>query len=125
MGITIAQLEILGNKYGFSMEDARKTLGLPDGKRGPKTQNISMRLPSVPSQKPSKKAEKIPSEKKATKSGYHLYMSDVSARVKADLMAQLGQGEKLGRGGVMSEVSRRWKNLPECSRAHWNNAARA
>lgn len=124
MGITIAQLEILGNKYGFSMEDARKTLGLPIGKRGPKTHNTSTLLPCVPSQKPSKKAEKIPSEKKGTKSGYHLYMSDVSARVKADLMAQLGQGEKLGRGGVMSEVSRRWKNLPECSRTHWNSAAK-
>lgn len=125
MGITIAQLEILGNKYGFSLEDARKTLGLSDGKRGPKTQNIEMRLPSVPTHKPAKKAVNTPSDKKGSKSGYHLYMSDVSSRVKSDLMAQLGPGEKLPRGAVMSEVSKRWKNLPECSRAHWNNLVRA
>jgi len=118
MGITIAQLEILGSKYGFSMEDARRTLGLPIGRRGSKTLNIT-------SPKPSQKPVKAPSEKKGTKSGYHLYMSDVSARVKADLVAQLGQGEKLARGAVMSEVSKRWKNLPDCSHTHWNNVARA
>ena len=124
MPITIAQLNTLAEKYGFDMNDARATIGLPTSSRG------------GPAAGEAKKANKVKcmdgkcavlpkttTSKKRGPSGYNLYMSDVRERVVRDLEGKLKSGEKMPKGAVMSEIGKRWRNLPDSSREHWNAKA--
>jgi hypothetical protein len=152
MSITIRQLNILAEKYGFSIEEARQTIGLPSGHRGrpAKAKELPEKTASdwihpgnwfgsanedddkktgpVEGKKAKpKSAAKTGTSDKAPgrKTGYHLYMSKESVQVKADLEKRLKSGEKLGRNDVRSEIGRRWKNLPVSSRDIWNEKAQA
>jgi len=68
------------------------------------------------------KEPKVPGAKRG-KTGYNLYMSDVKARVIADLRSHLSAGQKTAPGAVMSEIGKRWKSLPDSSRRLWNDMA--
>ena len=70
------------------------------------------------------KTQSVPTSKTPRgKSGFHLYMADIKDRVTSELRSNLKKGEKLTGGAVISEASKRWRNLPECSRSIWNNKA--
>ena len=59
------------------------------------------------------------------KKGYNLYMEQQLSRVRDELKSRLEKGEKLKPNAAQVEISKRWKNLPECSRNIWNNKAAA
>lgn len=159
MTITIAQLNILAEKYNFDIDDARLTIGLPPtSRRGrpvkvveqPKSMLESLLFPSsvsgsgsmnsdmvkpkksksvgtnvnLPVKKSKKEIEvsKKPTTKRGP-TGYQLYMAEVRPRVVADLQNNLKLGEKNSPGAVMSEIGKRWKNLPDSSRDLWNKKA--
>jgi hypothetical protein len=134
MAISIAQLNILAEKFGFDINDAREAIGLPV-KRGRATEPADCgskcaRPPTVSDVVKPKKAtnkatnavEKKPGAPRG-KTGYNLYMADAKVQVNSDLRSGLENGGKLAPGAVASEIGRRWKNLPEGSRAIWNGKA--
>lgn len=127
MTITIGMLKILAEKYGFDIDDARETIGLPPSKRGrpPNSQRCSDdKCKALPSSDKKAKTQSVPTSKTPRgKSGFHLYMADIKDRVTSELRSNLKKGEKLTGGAVISEASKRWRNLPECTRSIWNNKA--
>ena len=153
MTITIAQLHVLAEKYHFDIDEARLTIGLPPtSRRGrpakvveppPSKSLLASLFPSVPESgsmttvtvEPAKgkcvggKCKNIPkketSKPKRGPTGYNLYMTEVRPRVVADLQRNLKAGEKNAPGAVMSEIGKRWKNLPDSSRDIWNRKAAA
>jgi hypothetical protein len=139
----MGQLAILAEKYGFDVNDARLTIGLPVSNRTqqtcvggqckvakPPATSWMDKWPSVPQITVGGGKPVVPSKARQTatrvaKSGYNLYVTEAKDRVRADLVSGLnvGKGEKLGRGAVMAECGKRWRNLPECSRDLWNKHA--
>ena len=111
MGISIAQLNMLSEHFGFDIYKARELLGLPVTT---KTCTIKT-VVSV-----QKKCDAPP--KKRGKCGYNLYCADAKARIETDLKSQKGV-TKLARGELVSEMSKRWKQLPESTREMWNQRA--
>ena len=57
--------------------------------------------------------------------GYNLYMGQQLSQVRNELKCRLRKGEKLKSNAAQVEISKRWKNLPECSRNMWNNKGAA
>lgn len=128
MTITIGMLNVLANKYGFDIDDARATIGLPPtSKRGRPTKTDTCSgpqcivFPSAPTS--DKKSKTAPVKTPRGKCGFHLYMADVKERIASELRSNLKKGEKLTGGAVMSEAGRRWRNLPESTRTIWNEKA--
>jgi len=139
----MAQLAILADKYGFDVNDARLTIGLPVSTRTqqmcvggqckvakPPAASMMNKWSSAPTTAVVGGNPVAPSKARQTatrvgKYGYNLYVNESKDRVRADLLSGLnvGKGEKLGRGAVMAECGRRWRNLPECSRDLWNKQA--
>tara|TARA_B100000927_G_scaffold285076_1_gene274748 strand:- start:98 stop:442 length:345 start_codon:yes stop_codon:yes gene_type:complete len=111
MPITIAQLNQLAEHFNFNITEARQLIGLPI----PKTPPTSTR-----ETKPSKSTAKSSKTKGVT--GYRLYCADCKSRVQASLLSEKGV-KKLGRGELLSELSKRWNLLPESTREHWNRQA--
>ena len=60
-----------------------------------------------------------------SKKGFNLYMEEQVSHVREELKSRLEKGEKLKPRAAQIEISKRWKNLPECSRDIWNNKATA
>ena len=116
MTITIGMLQILADKYGFDINEAREAIGLSCGKRGRPTKSGTSPEPKRTEGKPAKE-----STKPRGKSGYHLYMASVKERVANELKSNLKGGEKITERQVISEVSKRWRNLPEGTRNMWNS----
>ncbi len=132
MTITIGMLNILADKYGFDIDEARATIGLPpSSKRGRPSKSDACSgtkcsvLPSVPTYDKKAKVATVMNAAKTPrgKSGFHLYMADIKERVGSELRSNLKKGEKLTGGAVMSEAGRRWRNLPSDTRAIWNDKA--
>ena len=145
----MAQLNILANKYGFDIDDARLTIGMaPTSSRSRSvvsqtctapstawgfftgaTPNATPATPRTPKKVAPKAAPKAASKDAAPKAakrgptGYNLYMAEARPRIVAELQARLKSGEKMPQGAVMSEVGKRWKSLPDASRALWNARA--
>ena len=105
MPVTIAQLNTLAQHFGFDINEARELIGLPIAK------------PNTTSTKLATK-----SSKPRGKTGYNLYCADCKPRVETSLKSEKGVS-KLGRGELVSEMSRRWKLLPDSTREMWNNRA--
>jgi gluconate kinase len=85
--------------------------------------------------KPAKKVEKKETNKaseantstapvKKKQSGYIMFCNSIRAEVKAELEAQLAEGEKLKPADTMSQLAKRWKALSEEEKAEWNEAAK-
>ena len=138
----MAQFNILADKYGFDIDEARLAIGLPPtSKRGRPSKSPEPTAPSTawqfftcsqtntaPNTAPKAMPKTPKAPPKAAKrgpTGYNLYMTEARPRIVAELQARLKSGEKMPQGAVMSEVGKRWKNLPEASRALWNAKAAA
>lgn len=85
--------------------------------------------------KPAKKVEKKETNKaseantstapvKKKQSGYIMFCNSIRAEVKAELEAELAEGEKLKPADTMSQLAKRWKELSEEDKAEWNEAAK-
>jgi gluconate kinase len=85
--------------------------------------------------KPAKKVEKKDTKKvseadtssapvKKKQSGYIKFCNSIRAEVKAELEAELEEGEKLKPADTMSQLAKRWKALSEEDKAEWNEAAK-
>jgi gluconate kinase len=81
--------------------------------------------------KETKKVEKKVSEADASsapvkkkQSGYIKYCNSIRAEVKAELEAELEEGEKLKPADTMSQLAKRWKALSDEERTEWNEAAK-
>ena len=80
--------------------------------------------------KDTKKVEKKASEAntstapvKKKQSGYIMFCNSIRAEVKAELEAELAEGEKLKPADTMSQLAKRWKALSDDEKAEWNEAA--
>jgi len=56
--------------------------------------------------------------------GFNLFMNDVKDRINNDLKNNLEKGEKLRVSALKTEISKRWNNLPDCSKTIWNDKAK-
>lgn len=102
---------MLSNHFGFNINDARALIGLP----------VTSKICTVSKiGSTQKKCDTQP--KRRAKSGYNLYYDDAKCRVESNLKS-LNGGAKLARGQLVSEMSKRWKQLPESTREMWNQRA--
>ena len=112
----------LAEKYGFDQEEANRFLAASDVKI------VRKRGPSPKPDKESKKETKPKAEKsdkpKRGKTGYLLYADEVRAEVKAELLANLGEDEKLKPQDVVKAIAAKWKAEDEDVRAEWNAKAK-
>jgi len=83
-----------------------------------------------PDKKETKKVEKASEANTSTapvkkkQSGYIMFCNSIRAEVKAELEAELAEGEKLKPADTMSQLAKRWKALSEEEKAEWNEAAK-
>ena len=61
---------------------------------------------------------------KKKQSGYIMFCNSIRAEVKAELEAELAEGEKLKPADTMSQLAKRWKALSQEEQAEWNEAAK-
>ena len=113
----------LDDKYGFDLEEANRFLASSDvkivRKRGPSPK------PEKESKKDAKKEAKSKTDKpKRGKTGYLLYADEVRDEVKAVLLANLGDDEKLKPQDVVKTIAAKWKAEDEDVRAEWNAKAK-
>ena len=113
----------LADKYGFDLEEANRFLAEADvkivRKRGPSPK------PDKESKKEAKKEAKSKTDKpKRAKTGYLLYADEVRAEVKAELLAELSEDDKLKPQDVVKAIAARWKAEEEDVRAEWNAKAK-
>ena len=92
---------MLSAHFGFDITEARKLLGLPVT-----IKSCSNRTDS----------------KRGGRSGYNLYCANSKERLEVTLKSQYGVA-KLARGQLQSEMSTRWKKLPDATRELWNHRA--
>ena len=59
--------------------------------------------------------------KKRAVSAYQLFCNENRLDVKAELNANIAEGEKLARGAVLVELAIRWKQLDEDEKKEWND----
>ena len=59
--------------------------------------------------------------KKRAVSAYQLFCNENRLDVQAELNANIGEGEKLARGAVLSELATRWKQLDDDEKKEWND----
>ena len=109
----------LADKYGFDLEEANRFLASSDVKI------VRKRGPSPKPEKESKKEAKSKTDKpKRGKTGYLLYADEVRDEVKAVLLANLGDDEKLKPQDVVKTIAAKWKAEDEDVRAEWNAKAK-
>jgi len=112
----------LADKYGFDQDEANRFLAASDVKI------VRKRGPSPKPDKDSKKDAKPKADKsdkpKRGKTGYLLYADEVRAEVKAKLLADLGDDDKLKPQDVVKAIAARWKAEDEDVRAEWNAKAK-
>ena len=112
----------LAEKYGFDAEEANRFLSNSDVKI------VRKRGPSPKKEKDGKKESKPKADKsdkpKRGKTGYLLYADEVRAEVKAELEAELADGEKLKPQDVVKAIAARWKEEDSEVRDEWNAKAK-
>lgn len=112
----------LAEKYGFDADEANRFLSTSDVKI------VRKRGPSPKKEKEEKKDSKSKTEKgdkpKRGKTGYLLYADEVRAEVKAELEANLDEGEKLKPQDVVKAIAARWKEEDQEVRDDWNTKAK-
>ena len=114
---------VLAAKYKFDAEEAERELKLDElkleRKRGPAPKTVEAAAKSSKA-----KADKVDKPKKA-KTGYLLYCDEVRADVKAKLLADKKDDEKLKGSDVISGCAAKWKELSKEEQAKWNERAKA
>ena len=112
----------LAEKYGFDAEEANRFLSNSDVKI------VRKRGPSPKKEKDGKKESKAKGDKgdklKRGKTGYLLYVDEVRVEVKAELEAELADGEKLKPQDVVKAIAARWKDEDKEVRDEWNTKAK-
>ena len=112
----------LAEKYGFDVEEANRFLAASDVKI------VRKRGPSPKKEKDAKKEIKqkadTPDKPKRAKTGYLLYADEVRAEVKAELMAEIGEDQKLKPQDVVKAIAARWKAEDAEVKAEWNSKAK-
>jgi hypothetical protein len=116
-------IAVLAAKYKFDAEEAERELKLDEmkleRKRGPSPKTVEAAAKSSKS-----KTDKSDKPKKA-KTGYLLFCDDVRDEVKAKLLADKEDGEKLKGSDVISGCAAKWKELSKEEQATWNELAKA
>ena len=116
---------VLAEKYGFDAEEANRFLSASDlklvRKRGPSPKAV----PDAPTKGKGKKATKSTEDKpKRGKTGYLLYADETRADTRAELEAELGEGEKLKPQDVVKAIAAKWKAEEQEVRDEWNTKAK-
>ena len=115
-------VSVLAEKYGFDADEANRFLADSDvkivRKRGP-----SPKL-SKDTGKSKSKAKPDADKPKRGKTGYLLYADEVRAEVKAELVSELEDGEKLKPQDVVKGIAARWKAEDQEVRDEWNAKAK-
>lgn len=123
MGISIAQLNMLSEHFGFDIHQARELLGLPvTTKSLAKTDAVAQNKSTSAKSGAGAQNKSTPAPKRGGRSGYNLYCADAKPRVEIGLKTLKGV-DKLARGELQSEMSKRWNQLPESTREMWNRRA--
>ena len=94
----------LSEKYGFDLEEALRTLKLETTKVKKEKAPKAAKAPKA--EKPAK-VDKADKPKRAP-TGYLLFSADVRPEVKAELEAELEEGEKLKPQATVSAIAARW-----------------
>ena len=106
-------IKALSEKYSFDADEARRELKL--GK---------IQVKAAASKGSSKKDSADKPKSKRGKTGYLLYTGELRAEVKAEMEAELADGEKLKPQDVVTKLAARWKELSEDEKAEWNEKAK-
>ena len=106
-------IKALSEKYGFDSDEARRELKL--GK---------IQVKAAASKGSSKKDSADKPKSKRGKTGYLLYTGELRAEVKAEMEAELADGEKLKPQDVVTKLAARWKELSDDEKAEWNEKAK-
>ena len=106
-------IKALSEKYGFDSDEARRELKL--GK---------IQVKTATSKGSGKKESAEKPNSKRGKTGYLLYTGELRAEVKAEMEAELADGEKLKPQDVVTKLAARWKELSEDEKAEWNEKAK-
>ena len=106
-------IKALSEKYGFDSDEARRELKL--GK---------IQVKAAASKGSSKKDSAEKPKSKRGKTGYLLYTGELRAEVKAEMEAELADGEKLKPQEVVTKLAARWKELSDEEKAQWNEKAK-
>ena len=113
-------VKALAAKYGFDHEEAMRELGeiKLERKRGPqpktKTKTKDTKTKAAKEDKP-----------KRAKTGYLLFADHVRDDVKADLMVELAEGEKLTGKAVVSAIAALWSEQDKETKEEWQAQAKA
>ena len=111
----------LAAKYDFDAEEAERDLNLGElklqRKRGPATKK------SVA--KASKGSDDETPKTKRAITGYLLFSREMRPEVKAAMVADLAEGEKLMSKCVVQELAAQWKALEESEQLEWKARAAA
>lgn len=112
----------LAEKYGFDPDEASRFLSNSDvkivRKRGP-----SPKKEDTKKETGKAKTNNSPKAKRG-KTGYLLYADEVRDEVKAELIDELGEDEKLKPQDVVKAIAARWKAEDQEVRDEWNMKAK-
>ena len=118
----IQVVNALAEKYNFDAFEANLFVATID------TKIVRKREPSPKKEKESAKDPKANTDKSAKpkrgKTGYLLYADEVRAEVKAELEAQLADGDKVKPQNVLKAIAARWKAEDKAIRDEWNTKAK-
>ena len=106
----------LSAKYGFDAAEAQRELNL--GK-------IQIKGSTAKASPGKKAADPDKPKAKRGPTGYLLYTKELRPEVKAEMEAELGDGEKLKPQDVVTALAARWKALGDDEKAEWNAKAKS
>ena len=111
----------LAEKYNFDAEEAHRFLGSTEvklvRKRGPSPKTVG----DEKTKTKTKGATKVTADKpKRGKTGYLLYADEVRAETRAELEAELEEGDKLKPQDVVKAIAAKWKAEDQAVRDEWN-----
>ena len=127
-GDTMSQtVAALAEKYGFDADEANRFLDTSAikivRKRGPSSKNDKV-TKSKSSPKAKKDTGDDKTKSKRGKTGYLLYADEMRAEIKKNLLADLGDGEKLKPQAVVVAIAAAWKEAEQEVRDEWNAKAK-
>ena len=109
----------LAAKYDFDAEEAERDLNLGElklqRKRGPATKKSVTKVTKGSD-------DETPKPKRAI-TGYLMFSREMREEVKAAMVAQLEEGEKLMSKSVVTELAAQWKALEESEQLEWKARA--
>ena len=112
---TTSLLPALAKKYGFDVEEEARALNLDDLKVNKTTSKGGK----------AKKTEGDKPKVKRGPTGYLLFQAHVRPEVKAEMEAELAEGEKLKPQAVVTEGAKRWRALSKEEQTVWTDKAKA